>query len=287
MDVVNVSGAVPAGQQRTDALWLVGCGNMAGAMVEGWRSAGTDLSQAVAIRPSGTPVPGVRTVRTIAEAGPPPGIALLGFKPQKLPEVAPELAAAIGGETIVLSMLAGVEVETLRQRFPAAAAVVRVMPNTPVAIRRGVIAVFGEALDEGKRTRVGTLLAPLGYVAWCASEAELGTIGHVAGSGPAYVARFIAALAAAGEGKGLDPGLALTIARETVLGTGWLAAAAGDPMDEIARRVTSPNGTTQAGLAVLDAELPDLIERVVAAAGRRSAELTADARAIDSSPTRP
>ncbi len=287
MDVVNVTGPLPAQGHNPAGLWLVGCGNMAGAMVEGWRSAGTNLSQAVAIRPSGTPVEGVRTVTSIAEAGPPPGLALLGFKPQKLAEVAPELAGAIGGQTIVLSMLAGVEVETLRRRFPAAAAVVRVMPNTPVAIRRGVIAVFGEALDDAQRARVATLLAPLGFVAWCAAEAELGTIGHVAGSGPAYVARFIAALAAAGAGKGLDPGLALTIARETVLGTGWLAAATAEPMEEIARRVTSPNGTTQAGLAVLDAELPGLIERVVEAAGRRSAELAADARAIDSSPARP
>ncbi|MFC7537128.1 pyrroline-5-carboxylate reductase family protein [Sphingomonas sp. GCM10030256] len=282
MEVVNLTGSSPERGHDPDALWLVGCGSMAGAMVQGWRTAGLDLSRTAAIRPSGTPVEGVRTVRSIGEAGVAPGVALLGFKPQKLGDIAPELSAAIDERTIVLSMLAGVELATLRARLPSAAAIVRIMPNLPVSIRRGVVAVFGEELEAASRNRVAALLVPLGFVAWCDREAELGAVGSVAGAGPAYVARFIAALAAAGEGKGLNPQLALTVARETVLGTGWLAAATGEPMDEIVRGVKSPNGTTEAGLAVLDAELPDLVERTIAAAGRRAAELAAEARGIDS-----
>ena len=287
MEVVNVSGGGTAPQpHNAQGVWLVGCGNMAGAMVEGWRAAGLDLSQAAAIRPSGTAVPGVRTVRSVGEAGMAPGIALLGFKPQKLDEVAPQLAGIISEQTVLVSMLAGVQVASLRARFPRAAAVLRIMPNLPVAVRRGVIAAYGEALDDTQRSRVASLLTPLGYVAWCASEAELGAVGSVAGAGPAYVARFIQTLASAGEAKGLEPGLALTIARETVLGTGWLAAATGEPMDEIVRRVRSPKGTTAAGLQVLDAELPQLVGRTIAAAGRRAEELAAEARAIDSASAR-
>ena len=286
MEVVNVSGGPAPDKFNAQGLWLVGCGNMAGAIVEGWRASGMDLSQATAVRPSGTPVAGVRTVRSIGEAGIAPGIALLGFKPQKLDDVAQQLASAMSEQTILLSMLAGVEVASLRARFPRAAAVVRIMPNLPVAVRRGVVAAYGEALDETQRSRLAGLLTPLGYVAWCASEAELGAVGAVAGAGPAYVARFIQTLAAAGEAKGLEAGLALTIARETVLGTGWLAAATNEPMDEIVRRVKSPKGTTEAGLQVLDAELPQLIGRTIAAAGRRSEELAAEARAIDSAPAR-
>ena len=272
MEVVNLTGSPQPQGHDPEALWLVGCGNMAGAMVEGWRAAGVNLAKAVAIRPSGTEVAGVRTVRTIGEAGMVPGVAVLGFKPQKLDEVAPELGRTINEKTIILSLLAG--------------AVVRVMPNLPVAIRRGVVAVFGEQLDEAQRSRVAALLLPLGFVAWCDREAELGAIGSVAGAGPAYVARFIAALAAAGEAKGLQPQLALTIARETVLGTGWLAASTGEAMDEIVQRVKSPRGTTEAGLEVLDAELASLVERTITAAGRRSAELAAEARGIDSPVTR-
>jgi hypothetical protein len=91
MTVVNVTGQSAEAPLLTPSIWFVGCGNMAGAMVEGWRSAGVDFSNSVAIRPSGTPVPGLRTVRTLGEAGRPPEIILLGFKPQMLRELAPGL----------------------------------------------------------------------------------------------------------------------------------------------------------------------------------------------------
>src|SRR4028119_1289385 len=83
--------------------WFVGCGNMAGAMVQGWRSAGVDLSSAVAIRPSGTPVEGVRTVRSAEEAGPSPRLAILGFKPQQLGQIAPALAKRPAARTLPVS----------------------------------------------------------------------------------------------------------------------------------------------------------------------------------------
>src|SRR5687767_13956300 len=82
--------------------WFVGCGNMAGAMVAGWRTYGVDLSGAVAIRPSGKLVEGLRTVTSMADAGEAPKLAILGFKPQKLGEVAPELAQLLSEETVVV-----------------------------------------------------------------------------------------------------------------------------------------------------------------------------------------
>jgi len=282
MTVVTVT-ATPAGSPAlAPSIWFVGCGNMAGAMVEGWRSAGVDLTQSVAIRPSGTPVPGLRTVRTLGEAGRPPELMLLGFKPQMLRELAPGLKGWITSRTAVISILAGVEAATLRALFPRAQAVVRAMPNVASSIRRGVTGLFSADADEALRTRLRQLFMILGLTIECAEEMELAAIGSVAGAGPAYVARFIEALAGAGEGRGLNPELAMTIARETVFGTGWLAATGGADMDEIVRRVKSPNGTTAAGLTVLEAELPPLVRRTVDAAARRGAELAAAARAIDS-----
>ncbi len=257
--------------------WLVGCGNMAGAMVEGWRSAGVDLSNAVAIRPSGTPVEGVRTVTSMAEAGPAPKLAILGFKPQQLDAVAPELSRRLSEETVVLSILAGVEASSLRSRFLRARSVVRAMPNLPVSIRRGVIALYSDDADDPLRRELSELAVTLGYALWTSSEASLGAIGSVAGAGPAYVARFIAALAGAGARRGLPEALATTIALETVLGTAWLGAASRESMDEIVRRVASPNGTTEAGLAVLDAHLDGLIAVTIEAAARRAAELAEEA----------
>ena len=260
------------------SMWFIGCGNMAGAMVEGWRKAGVDLSQAIAIRPSGTPVEGVHTVTELPDGS--PSLALLGFKPQKLDEVAPALAARVGPETVVVSILAGVEAASLRQRFPAAGAIVRAMPNLPVSEGRGVVALYSDEADAGLRARLSALFAPLGRTHWAYDQAEFSAIGALAGAGPAYVARFIAALARAGEASGLAPGLAQAIALETVAGTALMAEAKGQAMDEVARRVASPNGTTEAGLAVLDADgaLDRLIAETIAAAARRGAELAAAAR---------
>jgi pyrroline-5-carboxylate reductase len=261
--------------------WFVGCGNMGGAIVAGWRVAGVDLSSAVAIRPSGVPVEGLRTVPTIADAGRAPQLVILGFKPQKLDEVAPQLRTFLSANTVVVSMLAGVEAASLRKRFPGVATVVRVMPNLPVAIRRGVVALFSEDADQGTRQLLSNIFAPLGYAPWVADEARLAAVGSVAGAGPAYVARFIAALSKAGEKRGLSRELADTLALETVLGTAWMAATLNEDMASIARRVASPKGTTEAGLAVLDHDevLDKLVALTIEAAGRRGAELAEEARA--------
>ena len=260
--------------------WFVGCGNMGGAMVAGWRAAGVDLSSAIAIRPSGKPVEGVRTVSTIADAGRSPDLVVLAFKPQKLDEIAPELRTFLTAKTVLVSILAGVQAESLRERFPGVACIVRAMPNLPVAVRRGVIALYSPDADETTRQVLSNTLSPLGYAPWVADEAKFGAIGSVAGAGPAYVARFIAALAKAGEKAGLSRELAQTIALETVLGTAWMAASSGEDMESVARRVASPEGTTEAGLAVLDhdAVLDNLVAIAIEAAARRGAELAEEAK---------
>ncbi len=261
-------------------IWFAGCGNMGGAIVEGWRSAGIDLSSVVAIRPSGTPVEGVRTVKSFAEAGPPPKLIVLGFKPQKLDEVAGQLKTWLTSKTIVVSLLAGVEVKSLRERFPSDGSIVRLLPNLPVSVRRGVIGFYGEDVSDDARQQVSDLFGILGYGMWMADEEKLAVLGSVAGAGPAYVARFVAALAKAGETRGLSAETATTIALETVLGTAWMAAASNESMADLAKRVASPKGTTEAGLAVLDHDhvLDQLVNVTIDAAGRRGAELAREAR---------
>jgi pyrroline-5-carboxylate reductase len=179
--------------------WLVGCGNMAGAMVVGWRAAGVDVSGVTAIRPSGTAVEGITTV-TALPVGHAPRFVMLGVKPQKLDDVAPGLAPHVGRETILVSLLAGVSAATLRARFSDARAIVRAMPNLPVAARQGVTALYSDDDDVAARESVEALMALLGIAPWCNDEAAFSAIGAVAGAGPAYVARFAAALAKGGEG---------------------------------------------------------------------------------------
>jgi pyrroline-5-carboxylate reductase len=260
--------------------WFVGCGNMGGAVVDGWRLGGIDLSPVTVIRPSGKAVDGVRVVTNAADAGPPPRLVVLAFKPQKLDEIAPELRQRLSARTLVVSMLAGVESASLRQRFPGVGAIVRATPNLPVAIRRGVTGLYSDDADEAARAELGNLFAALGFAMWMADEAKLAALGAVAGAGPAYVARFIAALAKAGVRRGLSEDIAAVIARETVLGAAWMAATTGEDMESIARRVASPKGTTEAGLAVLDREdlLDNLIAATINAAFARGRELAEEAK---------
>ena len=265
--------------QLPSPTWFVGCGNMAGAMVKGWQSAGIDLSMATAIRPSGKAVEGVRTVSSLKDAGAAPRMIVLGFKPQTLDDVAADLTPWITSKTIVVSILAGVEAESLRRRFPKGI-IVRAIPNLPVSVRRGVVALYSADADDSVRKQLSDIFAALGFAMWTESEQALAAIGAVAGAGPAYVARFVDALAAAGVDQGLPKEVASTVALETVLGTAWMAAASGESMEEVARRVASPRGTTEAGLSVLDREgaFQQLIAATIAAARRRGAELAAEAR---------
>ncbi|MEO5809007.1 MAG: pyrroline-5-carboxylate reductase dimerization domain-containing protein [Sphingomicrobium sp.] len=257
--------------------WLVGCGNMAGAMVEGWGKAGIDLDGVTAIRPSGLPVEGILT-RTDYPAGETPRLVMLGFKPQKLDEVVPLLAPRCRAETVIVSLLAGVEIASLRARFPQVRAVIRAMPNLPVAIGQGVVALFG---DDGATDEVAELMGPLGLVVTTNTEAGLAAIGAIAGAGPAYVARFAEALAAAGQVHGVEAD-ALAIALQTLAGTATLMQANGEDGAGLAKRVASPGGTTQAGLDVLDRgdALARLVEATIAAAIARGRQLAA-AAAVD------
>lgn len=266
--------------QLPSPTWFVGCGNIGQAMVEGWRSAGVDLSQAIAIRPSAKPVEGVQTVSSLKEAGSAPRMIVLGFKPQQLDEIAPELAPWVTSKTIVVSILAGVEAASLRARLRKGL-IVRAAPNLPVSVRRGVVALFSpDDVEEGTLKELSDLFSALGFAMWAQSETAFGTIAAVAGAGPAYVARFIGALADAAVKQDLPEALSATIALETVLGTAWLAASTGITMEELARKVASPRGTTESGLAVLDREgaFQQLIGATVNAARRRGAELAAEAR---------
>jgi pyrroline-5-carboxylate reductase len=143
-----------------------------------------------------------------------------------------------------------------------------------------VTGLYSADADEETKQELNNLFSALGFAMWMADEAKFSALGSVAGAGPAYVARFVEALAKAGQKRGLSEETAATIALETVLGTAWMAATSGEDMQSIARRVASPKGTTQAGLDVLDRDhvLDELIAVTIEAAARRGAELADEAR---------
>lgn len=260
-------------------VWLFGCGNMAGAMLRRWLDAGLPPGMVTAIRPSGVaPAAGVRTLTALPRGEAAPNVLVLGIKPQKLNEVADAVAEAIGPETLLVSILAGAELASLRQRFVRAGAVVRAMPNTPVAIGRGVVALHG---DPGARcSELESLMRPLGLVEWIADEAQFAVVTALAGSGPAFLFRFIDALASAGVALGLPDDQALRLAVATIDGAAGLAAISGENPAALADRVASPGGMTRKGLDVLDAgqALETLVTRTLEAAERRGREMAAETR---------
>ena len=261
-------------------IWLIGCGNMAGAMLERWLATGLDTRRVTVIRPSGRAVAdGVRVLTELPEDEV-PALVLLGVKPQKLDEVAPLLAPVLDPATILVSILAGVEQATLRRRFPSPRTIVRAMPNTPVRLGKGVVDLYSDSGEEEGRKAVGQLMAALGHAEWFADEPSFALAGHLTGAGPAFLYRFIDALAGAGEALGLPAPQAARLAAAMAEGASALAAASNESPADLASRVASPGGTTEAGLKVLDADdaLRQLVLRTLEASRRRGLEMAEAAR---------
>lgn len=261
-------------------VWLVGAGNMGGAMLRRWIAAGLDPAQVTVIRRSGEPVaPGVTVLTMPPPDGPCPALLMLAVKPQTLDQVAPLIAPALAAETLFVSILAGVETASLRARFAAPRRVLRVMPNMPVRLGRGVVGLHGDGLDAADRGQAEALMKPLGLVEWI-DESLFDAVTALAGSGPAFLFRFIDALAKAGASIGLPADQAARLALATVEGSALLAAASPESPGQLADRVASPGGSTRKGLDVLDAEaaLERLLISTLDAARRRNAEMAAAAK---------
>lgn len=260
-------------------LWLIGCGNMAGAMLRRWIAAGTVRGEDVFVLNRGDrELPeGVRQGRVLPD-GALPDAAMLGVKPQQIDEVARQIAARIAGVPLLVSILAGADEAAVAERFDARA-IVRAMPNLPVELGKGVVVLHSDSADADARAGVEALMAPLGLVEWVDAE-RYNTAGCLSGCGPAFVYRFIDALAAAGVQAGVPAEQAMRLALATVEGGALLAAGSSDTPDTLANRVASPGGSTRAGLNVLDADdaLKQLLAETLAASVRRDAEMAAAAR---------
>lgn len=197
---------------------------------------------------------------------------VLAFKPFQLETLTAELNSVTC--KTVLSVLAGTQLEKLNQYCPNAQSVIRTMPNTPGRIGEGITAYCTDApLTETEKTELQQILASLGDVVEI-DEALMDVFTAVAGSGPAYLFEFIAALAEAGEKEGLPSDMALSMAKQTIFGAAALAKEADEHPDILREQVTSKGGTTAAGLNVMtEGKFRDLIHRTVKAAKSRSIEM--------------
>lgn len=239
---------------------FVGSGNMAAAIARGWAGefeemlfsdSGSGRARQLAEEMGGEAVSNEEVARRA-------DLVVLAVKPNKLDEVAPELSEA----KEVVSVLAVVSLERLRAAFPGAEHVLRVMPNVGVEVRQGVLCVTGSA-SEGARAKLDLL----GHVVEILDE-DFDEATAIMGCAPAYVALAVEALAGAGAEAGLDAELARELVVETTAGTAELLRKR-HPAD-VRKAVTSPGGSTEAGLEALEREgAADAFRAAVEASLRR------------------
>jgi len=265
-------------------LVLVGAGKMGGALLSGWLDKGLPAAQVFVRDPAPGPdvaelvaAKGIAlnaAVRDIAAAR--PSVVLVAIKPQAMGDVLPELALLAHPETLFISIAAGTSLHRLKELLGADVHAVRAMPNTPAAIGRGItVACANERVTAAQREIAQQLLAAVGNVDWVESETQIDAVTAISGSGPAYVFYMVECLAAAAESLGLDPALAMKLARETVSGSGEMLHRSSEPVSTLRANVTSPGGTTAAALDVLMGEggLSPLMRRAALAARDRAREL--------------
>ena len=198
---------------------------------------------------------------------------VLACKPQQLADV----AAAIGDKQIelLISILAGTTIEKLRARFPNAKKIVRVMPNMPALISKGISCFAPESeLTEKEREIVRGVLSAIGEVIEC-PEARLDAVTALSGSGPGYVFEFAAALIEGGKKIGFSEEQATKLTLQTLLGSAMLLTKSSLSADELCKAVSSPGGTTLAALNVFAKNnFREMVENALVAARDRSAELS-------------
>lgn len=211
----------------------------------------------------------VRTGASNADAAARADVVLVAVKPNVVGAVLDEIAPALRGGALVMSVAAGLPIAFYEQRLPAGTPVVRVMPNTPAVVGKGASAIAaGTHATEGHLVLVEKLLAATGLVVRVA-EKDLDAVTAISGSGPAYAFYLVDAMAEAGVLLGLTRDLATRLAVATVEGAAALAAQSGDHPVVLRERVSSPGGTTVAAVAELDAHG---VRAGVVAAARAAAE---------------
>ncbi len=207
-------------------------------------------------------------------------LVVVAVKPSRVREVLAEVRDDLAPDAVVVSVAAGVSLATLARALPASVAVVRAMPNTPAAIAKGVTGLAGdERVTDAQWDLVRRVFESVGIVVMV-DESRLDTLGTLSGSGPAYFYLVVEQMTRAACALGFSLEEASRLVTRTFVGAASLLEFTGATPAELRRQVTSPRGTTERAIAVLDdAHLDQLIVRACEAALARSRELAAEAEA--------
>jgi pyrroline-5-carboxylate reductase len=259
---------------------FIGGGNMATALIggllkNGWSPEDVSVVEIdAAARNRLKRDTGVKVYAELATAMAAADCVVLAVKPQSMRNVARALAPLVG-ETLVVTIAAGIRIGDLSRWLGGHQCLVRAMPNTPALALAGVTGLYAaKAVTAEARSRAEQILAAAGRTLWVDSEEHIDGITAVSGSGPAYVFYFIEALQRAATQLGFDEDAARLLAVETFKGAAKLADESGESAATLRARVTSKGGTTERALNELEnSKVGDAIVRAVIAAAERSREL--------------
>lgn len=273
------------------SLAFLGAGSMGGAILKGVIASGVPVDGGIlatnrskekaaelAAEPGVTSLALEENPTANVEAAASARIVLVGVKPAMVPDLLREIGPALREDAIVVSLAAGVTLSTFADALGSGVRTVRSMPNTPATVGRAVTGLAaGPAATEADMALVRALFETVGSVIEL-PESQIDALSTVSGSGPAYVFLLIEALTEAARGMGFSEADARLMAEQTFIGAAALLEATGENPAELRRRVTSPKGTTERAVAVMqEAQLGEMFAEATAAALARSRELAAGA----------
>ena len=265
---------------------FIGGGNMARSLIGGLIKTGASASSIAVADPSAEGRQalardfGIATFAQNDQAAERAEVVVLAVKPQIMPAIQTGLRELFSRQRpLLISIAAGVRLDQLERWF-GNLPIVRCMPNTPALIGAGASGLCANArVSPPQRAQAQHVLDAAGLTRWINDEALMDTVTGIAGSAPAYFFAIVEALEDAGVAQGLPRDVARSLASQTCLGAGRMLVESGDAPADLRKRVTSPNGTTQAALESLARDdLHRIMARAVAAATQRGGEL---AQALD------
>ncbi|MBF7729936.1 pyrroline-5-carboxylate reductase [Pseudomonas sp. N040] len=259
---------------------FIGAGNMAASLIGGLRAEGISADLLCASEPGAeqrariAAEHGIRVYEHNEAAVQGADLIVLAVKPQVMQAVCRALAPHLQANQLIVSIAAGISCASL-SAWLGPLPLVRCMPNTPALLRQGVSGLFANHLvNSTQRQQAEQVLAAVGMTLWLDDEAQIDAVTAVSGSGPAYFFLLIEAMSAAGVKLGLPAATAAQLSIQTALGAARMAAGSDVDASELRRRVTSPNGTTEAAIKTFQAGgFAELVEQALHAAAARSAEL--------------
>ena len=265
------------------SITFIGCGNMSRSLIGGLIANNVKTKNLTATDPDEDQRQniaeqfGITTLEDNNAAVANADVIVLAVKPQVMHQVVSELADAVKGSSkLLISIAAGIKLDSLSEWLGESSAIIRVMPNTPALIKAGAAALFAnEHTTNSQKNTAEAMMRSVGSAIWLESEDLMDTVTALSGSGPAYFFYFMEAIEKTAIDMGLNNEQARLLTIETALGAAKMALLSASDLAELRTQVTSPGGTTEQALNVLkQGKLEELVREAMDAAKQRSIELS-------------